>query len=497
MTLARAAGYYNAGTVEFLVDADSGEWFFIEVNPRVQVEHTVTEMVTGIDIVRAQILVAQGRQAARTRDRPAAAGRRPAARLRAAVPRDDRRSGQQLHARLRQDPHLSLACRIRHSARRRIGLWRRGDHAVLRFAAGEGDGVGPRFPEGVPAHGPGSARVPHPRRKDEHSVPRKRGESPATFRPAMSPPRFLDETPELFQFTPRRDRATKLLTYLGDVIVNGNHGSRRASRKPPTLHAAPVPPHDPSRPPAGTRQLLTNWGPRSSPNGRASQERLLVHRHDVSRCAPVADGDARAHLRHAGDRRISSRTDCTTCTAWRCGAARPSMSRMRFLLRRSVEAAAARCARRFRTSVSRCCCARRTRSDTRLIPTTSCAEFIDEAAAQGIDIFRIFDSLNWLPNMQVAMEAVREDRHGSAKPRSATPAISSIRSATSIRCNYYVRMAKELEKMGAHILAIKDMAGLLQAVRGVQAGEGAARRDRHCRFTSTRTTPAASMRPPF
>ena len=119
VTLARAAGYYNAGTVEFLVDADTGEWYFIEVNPRIQVEHTVTEMVTGIDLVRCQIQVAQGLDAARPGNEPAGAGRDAALRLRAAMPHHHGRSGQQLRSRLRQDSHLPLAGRLRHPAGRR------------------------------------------------------------------------------------------------------------------------------------------------------------------------------------------------------------------------------------------------------------------------------------------------------------------------------------------------------------------------------------------
>ena len=122
VTLARAAGYYNAGTVEFLVDADTGEWFFIEVNPRIQVEHTVTEMVTGIDLVRCQIQVAQGLALHGPEMNLPRAGPRAALRLRPAVPHHHRGSGEQLRARLRQDSHLPLARRIRHPAGRRLGL---------------------------------------------------------------------------------------------------------------------------------------------------------------------------------------------------------------------------------------------------------------------------------------------------------------------------------------------------------------------------------------
>ena len=127
--LMKTAGYYNAGTVEFLLDSDTNEWFFIEVNPRIQVEHTVTEMVTGIDLVRCQILVAQGHGLHGPEIGLPHAGRDAALRLRAAVPRDHRGPAEQLRARLRQDPHLPVAGRLRHPARRRIGLRRRGRSA--------------------------------------------------------------------------------------------------------------------------------------------------------------------------------------------------------------------------------------------------------------------------------------------------------------------------------------------------------------------------------
>ena len=111
-------------------------------------------------------------------------------------------------------------------------------------------------------------------------------------------------------------------------------------------------------------------------------------------------------------------------------------------------------------------------------PDNVVREFINEAAAQGIDIFRIFDSLNWLPNMKVAMEAVRKTgRICEAAICYTGDILDPARDKYSLE--YYVRMAKELESMGAHILGIKDMAGLLQTLRGREAGEGAARRNRH------------------
>ncbi len=178
VALARTAGYYNAGTVEFLVDVDSGEWFFIEVNPRIQVEHTVTEMVTGIDIVRCQIQVAQGhslhgrRSALPPQDEIPLHGYALQCRVTTEDPANNFMPG------LRQDPHLSFARRLRHPAGRRLGLRRRGDHAVLRFAAGKVTAWGTTFPRCLPAHGPRAPRVPHPRREDQHPVPRKRRQPP-------------------------------------------------------------------------------------------------------------------------------------------------------------------------------------------------------------------------------------------------------------------------------------------------------------------------------
>ena len=189
VALARAAGYYNAGTVEFLVDADTGEWYFIEVNPRIQVEHTVTEMVTGIDLVRCQIQVAQGTRTARPGNQPAAAGRDSALRLRAAVPHHHRGSGQQLRARLRQaltptarppdSASGSMAARPT-AARSSRPIY---DSLLVKITA-----WGREFRHACQRMDRAPARVPRARRQDQHSVPRERGQ-PRRFpgRPASPP----------------------------------------------------------------------------------------------------------------------------------------------------------------------------------------------------------------------------------------------------------------------------------------------------------------------
>jgi pyruvate carboxylase len=163
VALARAAGYYNAGTVEFLVDVDTGEWFFIEVNPRVQVEHTVTEVITGIDIVRSQIQIAQGHKLHGPEMNLPAQDQVPihGYALQCRVTTED--PSQRVRPRLRPHHHLPFARRVRHPSGRRIGVQRRRDHAVLRFAAGEGHVLGPQLRGRLRTHGPRAPRVPHPR----------------------------------------------------------------------------------------------------------------------------------------------------------------------------------------------------------------------------------------------------------------------------------------------------------------------------------------------
>ena len=206
VTLGQAADYYNAGTVEFLVDAETHEWYFIEVNPRVQVEHTVTEVITGIDIVRTQILIAQGPSLHRPGDQPACAGADSAARdaLQCRVTTEDPANNF--------IPDYGKISTYRSPAGFGIrldgsfGLWRRGDLAVLRFVAREGDGLGQQLPASLPSHGPGPARVSHPRRQDEHSVPRKRGETSDVPSRAQPPRRFWTKHPRCSSF---KQRATE------------------------------------------------------------------------------------------------------------------------------------------------------------------------------------------------------------------------------------------------------------------------------------------------
>ena len=211
----------------------------------------------------------------------------------------------------------------------------------------------------------------------------------------------------------------------------------------------------------------------------AQAEAAAAHRHDVPRRAPVAAGHARAHLRHAGHRRLRGAPRCRIFSAWKCGAARRSTSRCgsctKIPWQRLRAAARGDSEHLFPDAAAR----RRTPSATRTIPTTWSREFVDEAAAQGIDIFRIFDSLNWLPNMKAC-------DGGGARRRDAICEAAICYTGDILDPERDEVLAEVLRRawrrswrrMGAHILH-QGHGRPVQAVRRGEAGEGAARGDRH------------------
>ena len=268
--LARSVNYYNAGTIEFLVDADSFEWYFIEVNPRVQVEHTVTEMITGVDIVRTQIQIAQGLSL-----------HGPEIGL---PPQDE----IPLHG-------TALQCRVTtedaannfvpdygkiHTYRSPAGFGIRLDAA----SAYGGAVISPYYDSLLVKVTAWGSKFPHACQRMDRALRefRIRGVKTnipflenvvnnPTFQSGATTTSFLDETPALFEFTARRDRATKLLAYLAEVTVNGN--PEVAGRpKPSVIRAAPVPRPTLPIPPEGTRQILDRVGPQKFAEWSRSQK---------------------------------------------------------------------------------------------------------------------------------------------------------------------------------------------------------------------------------
>ncbi|MCU1258870.1 MAG: pyruvate carboxylase [Bryobacterales bacterium] len=457
LKLAREAGYYNAGTVEFLVDIDTNEFFFIEVNPRIQVEHTVTEMVTGIDLVRSQILVAQG---CSLYDAPLSLP------FQEQVPL----SGYALQCRITtEDPANNFTPDYG-----KIHTYRSPGGFGVRLDGGSAYGgatITPFYDSllvKVTAAGRDFEQACHrmDRSLREFRIRGVKTNIPflenvvnhAAFQSGEVTTSFLDANPDLFEYAPRKDRATKLLSYLGEVIVNGNPEVAGKPR-PLRFQPAPVPPHIPGFPPAGTKQILIQKGPVGFAEWTRAQKRLLLtdttfrDAHQSLLATRMRTFDIEAISNFVAHRLPG----LYSVEMW--GGATFDVA-MRFLLEDPWQRL-----RRLREAIPNICFQMLLRASNAVgytaYPDNVVREFVKEAAVQGIDIFRIFDSLNYLPNMKVAMETVRKSGGVCEAAICYTGDIlDPDRQKYSL--DYYVRMAKELERMGAHILGIKDMAGLLK-----------------------------------
>lgn len=470
LAVGREARLDNAGTVEFLFDTETGEFYFIEVNPRIQVEHTVTEEITGYDIVKTQILIAQGK------------------------PLSDPEIGLGDQARIARHGY-ALQCRVTTEDPEnkfipdhgRLSHYRSASGLGIRLDAGtafSGAVITPFYDSllvKVTAHG---LRFIDAARRMERCLQEFRIRGVKTnipflinlvqnpeFLAGRCTTRFLDDTPQLFQLKARQDRATKVLTYIADVIVNGhNEAAVRAltpaqRKKAIPREPVPLPPlgdvergrRDAEPPQPGTRDKLKELGPEKFSQWVRAQKRLLLtdttfrdahqsllatrmRTYDMLRIAPVY---------------ASSHSSLFSLEMW--GGATFDTA-MRFLKEDPWQRLA-----EMRACIPNILLQMLLRANNAVgytnYPDNVVKAFIKESAQAGIDLFRIFDALNWLPNMKLAIETVRNTG------MLCEPAIcytGDILDANRPKYDlkYYVELAKELEKMGAHLLGIKDMAGL-------------------------------------
>ncbi|MCW5549010.1 MAG: pyruvate carboxylase [Opitutaceae bacterium] len=454
--IAREIRYDNAGTVEFLYDLDRHEWFFIEMNPRIQVEHTVTEVITGLDLVRAQILIAQGH-----------ALHSPEVGMPAQA--DVPRNGYAIQCRITtEDPENKFVPDYG-----RILAYRSPGGFGVRLDGGMGYAgavITPFYDSmlvKVITSGQ-SYEIAMNRARRVLSEFRIRGVKTnipflenviahPLFRSGEATTTLIDTSPELFAFKPRRDRATKLLSFLGNVTVNGNpHAKGYRPAKP--FPAVPVLGQDDrTPPPAGTRDLLLKLGAKKFAGWTLKQKRLLVtdttfrDAHQSLMATRVRSYDMLASAGFLARRapRLYS------LEMW--GGATFDTA-MRFL----NEDPWARL-RDLRAKVPNICFQMLLRGANAVgytnYPDAVVAGFVKHAAASGMDIFRIFDSLNYLPNLRVAMETV-QDTHAVCEAAICYSGDILDERRDKFTLKYYVKLAKELERMGAHVLAIKDMAGL-------------------------------------
>jgi pyruvate carboxylase len=458
MRLGRAANYRGAGTVEFLLDADTDKFYFIEVNPRIQVEHTVTEAVTGIDIVKAQIRLLEGAMIG------------------------SETSGVPKQENIRLNGH-AIQCRITTEDPEENFIPDYGRITAYR----EATGFGVRLDGGTAYAGAIITRYYDPLLEkvtcwaptpDEaiarmHRALREfriRGVSTnlafleniithKDFIENRYTTRFIDTTPELFHIRKRQDRATKLLTYIADVTVNG-HPEVRDRPRPPADAAQPVvPEYEPLIVVEGTRQILDRQGPRGLASWLKAQKQVLftdttmrdAHQSLLATRMRSFDITRIAQAYSRGLPNIFS-LEC-----W--GGATFDVA-MRFLNEDPWERLAA-----VREGAPNILTQMLLRGSNGVgytnYPDNVVRFFVQQAAKGGVDIFRIFDCLNWVENMRVSIDAVIEADKVAEGAICYTGDLNDP-SRSKYDLKYYIGLAKELEQAGAHILGIKDMAGLLK-----------------------------------
>jgi pyruvate carboxylase len=453
--LCQSVGYSHAGTVEFLMDADTGAFYFIEVNPRIQVEHTVTEMVTGVDLVAAQIRVTEGAHIGEPGLPKQEDLRLSGHALQCRVTTEDpengftpdhgrvsayrspagfgiRLDGGTVYSNAVVTPHYdSLLVKVTAWAPEANVAIRRMDRALREFRI-RGVSTNLQFLENVIAH--------------------------PLFTSGEATTRFIDTTPELFKFTVRQDRATKILNFIGEVIVNGNPDMKGRAKPSGPLAAPLLPATDlVHAPPAGLRDLLKSQGAKGFADWLKAQDRVLLTDTSMrdAHQSLFATRMRTADLLPIAPHYARMLPGLLSLECW--GGATFDVA-LRFLKEDPWERL-----RQLRAAVPNIPFQMLLRS-ANAVGYTNYADnvvryFVQQAAQEGIDIFRVFDSLNAVDNMRVAMDAVIEaggvcegtlcytgDLFDPARPK--------------FNLDYYVKLAKALEKAGAHVLGIKDMAGI-------------------------------------
>ncbi|WP_018006852.1 pyruvate carboxylase [Cupriavidus neocaledonicus] len=470
LRLMRAVGYTHAGTVEFLMDADSGQFYFIEVNPRIQVEHTVTEMVTGIDIVKAQIRITEGGHIGMTENTRDADGRIVVRAAGVPVQQDIALNGHALQCRITtEDPENGFLPDYG-----RLTAYRSAAGFGVRLDAGTAYGgavITPYYDSLLVKVTTWAPTAPESMRRMDRALREFRIRGVASnlqflenvinhpaFRSGDVTTRFIDKTPELLAFAKRQDRATKLLRYLGEVSVNG-HPELRGRALPSLPLPAPVlPAIDTSAAlPYGTRDRLRELGAEKFSRWMLEQKQVLLTdttmrdahqslfatRMRTADMLPIAPFYAR---------------ELSQLFSLECWGGATFDVALRFLKEDPWQRL-----EQLRERVPNVLFQMLLRGSN-AVGYTNYADnvvrfFVRQAASAGVDVFRVFDSLNWVRNMRVAIDAVGES---GALCEGAICYTGDLfdpkRSKYDLK--YYVGIARELQQAGVHVLGIKDMAGI-------------------------------------
>ena len=453
--ICKHVNYECAGTVEFLMDMATGKFYFIEVNPRVQVEHTVTEEVTGIDIVRAQILIAEGKPIAEATGKPSQA--------------DVTLNGHALQTRVTtEDPQNNFIPDYG-----RITTYREATGMGIRLDGGTAysGGIITRYYDSLLtkvtawAPTPDAAIARMDRALREFRI---RGVSTniAFVENLLKHPiflsneyttKFIDETPDLFSFKPRRDRGTKVLTYIADITVNGHPETKGRPR--PAQAGAPRTPTCAPEPRMGTRNLLEQKGPQAVADWMKAQQQLLIT--DTT----MRDGHQSllaTRMRSIDMIKIAPAyaANLPQLFSVECWGGATFDVAYRFLQECPWQRL-----RDLRDAMPNLMTQMLLRGANGVgytnYPDNVVQEFVRVASSSGVDLFRVFDSLNWVENMRVAMDAVLDQNKVLEGTVCYTGDILDPDRA-KYDLKYYVAMGKELRDAGAHVLGLKDMAGLLK-----------------------------------
>ena len=448
--IARSVGYVSAGTVEFLVDKNGG-YYFIEMNPRIQVEHTVTEMVTGVDIVRSQILIAAGYPL----------------------------SHPEIGLNRQEDVHVdgyAIQCRV--TTEDPANNFAPDNGKITAYASSGGFGVrldggnadvgtviSPYYDSLLVKVTSWDHNFPAACRKAARAINEVRVRGVKTNIPFVTNilahpdfvagrchTKFNDETPELFDIVDSRDRATRVLRYIAEIQVANPNAERHQYDTP--RFPQPQAPLGP-----GLKQLLDEKGPKAVSQWVLEQKKLLLTdttMRDAHQSLLATRMRTRDMVKGA-DGVADILRDCFSLEMW--GGATFDVA-YRFLHESPWERL-----RLLREKIPNIPFQMLLRGSNLVgyanYPDNLVRSFIKEAAERGIDVFRVFDSLNWIPSMEVAMdEVLNQNKLLEATMCYTGDILDPTKDKYTLK--YYVDLAKELERRGAHMLAIKDMSGLLK-----------------------------------
>ncbi|REJ06690.1 pyruvate carboxylase [Halobacillus trueperi] len=447
--------YINAGTVEFLVTGD--EFYFIEVNPRVQVEHTITEMITGVDIVQTQILVAEGYGLHSDR---------------ISIPKQEDivTHGYAIQSRVTTEDPLNNFM----PDTGKIMAYRSGGGFGVRLDAGngfQGAVISPYYDSLLVKLSTWALSFDQAAHKMVRNLKEFRIRGIKTNIPFLEnvvqhkqflsgeyDTTFIDRSPELFVFPKRKDRGTKMLAYIADRTINGFEGY--GNRKKPSYSKPRIPIIKHSEPiPGGTKQILNERGPEGLASWLKERNEVLLtdttfrDAHQSLLATRVRTKD----LENIAEPTARLLPDLFSLEMW--GGATFDVS-YRFLNEDPWERLL-----KLRAKAPNVLFQMLLRASNAVgyknYPDNLIREFVDKSASAGIDVFRIFDSLNWVEGMKLAIHSVRESGKVAEAAMCYTGDILDS-SRPKYDLAYYKKLALELQEAGAHILGIKDMAGLLK-----------------------------------